>query len=406
MQSCEPAEEINEIVIPKLVAAQQIMRPELIALTIAMLFGLIGVLGLHSNQLSRTMRRVLAVAHITLVLSIVGLLAMTFAEQSATGLISTVGHVVADNWSITATLMGIIGVVGAELALRGFRLPKIPEVRIYAKTKLLKKISERLQKKHARHVQNAAHSEHVELAERMHTFEHTLDRRLTHYGNALHMLRHSATYLLHEHAKLRHEHAKLKHAHSSHAEKGIVSILELPKISVTKVVHPKLTMPKLTLPKISMPKLAFPKLSAPKLNTLRFTLPRFNMPKLSLPKLAVPKISVPKFAIPKIKITVPKLAVLKASVPKINIFRQPTAQLPKQEALPTKSSFTVDKNVSQNITQILDLNPAEAVRTKQRIVMDKHKRAAIARMRTQFGLPPKPESRLRNKTQAGMRRQL
>ena len=116
-----------------------------------------------------------------------------------------------------------------------------------------------------------------------------------------------------------------------------------------------------------------------------------------MPKLAIPKVSIPKLAIPKIKILSPK-------VPKMTILKAHTEQ--PQELLPTESSFTVGEDVSQSISQILDLNPEEVKKTKQRTAMDKRHRSAIARMRTQFGLPTRIPSH-RHKPVSGFgRRQL
>jgi hypothetical protein len=69
----------------------------------------------------------------------------------------------------------------------------------------------------------------------------------------------------------------------------------------------------------------------------------------------------------------------------MTILKEHTEQ--PQELLPTESSFTVGEDVSQSISQILDLNPEEVKKTKQRTAMDKRHRAAIARMRAKFGLP-------------------
>jgi hypothetical protein len=396
VQSCEPSE-ANEILIPQLVEVQHAPNVELIALTITMLFGLIGVLGLRSSHISSTMKRLLELAHVVLVLSIVGLLVMTFAEQPATDLISTVGQVVAGNWSIAATLLGIIGVVGAELALHGFKLPKLRLSKKKSPKSLKANPPEEYEKwKH--------HNKHLEVSERLRAFENALDTRLEHYGHSLESLHRSVQHILRKHKKLKHENAKLRSkgsagtdlpTHTAHSIQLPKVRLAMPKIEVHV---PKLALPRLSLPKFAAPKLAIPKLSIPKL----------SVPKISVPKLALPKLALPKFNIPKINMHGERVfastreALLHAvpKIPKINIFKQQIVQPEKQLEPLTKSSFTAANNVSQ----IINLNPAEAVRTKQCIVTDKRKRAAIAHMRAQFGLPTRIKTRSKPKQEGAFRR--
>jgi len=437
VQSCEEKPSENEIAIPQLVETQLAPKPELIALTIAMLFGLIGVLGLRSSQISRTMKKVLELAHVVLVLSIIGLLAMTFAEQPAASLINTVGQIVADNWIIAATLIGVVGMIGAELALRGFKLPKLrlPKKNL-AKPHKLKHVEESEKWKQ--------HQKHSELLSRIQSFEHVLDTKLARYGNMLESLHRTAKHVMKEHKKLKRENAELKHvpAYIAREEKNIIAFarsiqlpklamrgkrvfagvreallhavpkFSIPKISVPKLsmhgkrvfastrealLHavPKLNMPKFTLPKFNVPKLSLPKLAVPKIklpsikiNVPKLAFPRLNIPKLSIPKLSLPKLVMPKLAIPKVsipKLAIPKIKILGPKVPRMTILKEQTAQ--PRELLPTESSFTVGEDVSQSISQILDLNPEEVKKTKQRTAMDKRHRAAIARMRAKFGLP-------------------
>jgi len=355
VQSCEPgqANKTNEIVIPKLVEVQRTPKAELITLTIAMLFGLIGVLGLRSGQLSKSMKRLLGLAHITLVLSIASLLIMTFAEQPATSIISTVGQAVAGNWSIAATLLGIVGIIGAELALRGIRLPKLRLHKQKHKARQHPDESEKMQQRH----------KHLELVARMHAFEHALDIKLSHYGHVLQSLHRSAKHTAKAHKKLKRENAKLKN-------KGQADVhLQLPKL---KIAVPRLSLPK---PELHIKKPALPKLSLPKL----------AMPKLALPKLAVPKINVPKLTVP--KLTMPKIAIPKRKVEQMPRTIQP--QLAPER-------FTV-----KNSAQLLDLNVSEVKLGKQLAAAEKRKRAAIARMRAQFGLPAQIPKKYIKKNKVG-----
>jgi hypothetical protein len=387
VQNCE--EKPSEIEIPQLIETQFAPKPEFIALTIAMLFGLIGVLGLRSRRISRTMKKVLELAHIVLVLSIIGLLVMTFAEQPATDLISAVGQTVAANWAIAATLIGIVIIIGAELALRGFKLSKLklPKFRLLKK-KLAKKLKAKPPEESEQWKQR---QKHAELLTRVQSFEHALDTRLARYGSMLESLHHATKHVTKEYRKLKREGEELKRipAYIAREEKSAIAFahsIQLPKLTTygkrtlasarEALLHavPKFSIPKIKLPsiKINVPKLAFPRLNIPKIS-----IPKLTLPKLVMPKLAVPKLNIPKFAIPKIRL--PSL-----KVPKITIAKHPIAQ--PQEVLPMKSSFTIGKEVSKSIPQVLDLNPEE-LEIKQRTVMDKRHRAAIAHMRAQFGLP-------------------
>jgi len=458
IQSCEEKPKENEIIIPKLVEVQRAPNPELIALTIAMLFGLVGVLGLRSSQISSTMKRVLELAHIVLVLSIAGLLLMTFAEQPTTALASTVGQVVAGNWSIAATLLGIVGVVGAELALRGFKLPKfrLPKKKL-AKPHKLKHVEESEKWKQ--------HQKHLELSERMHAFENALDTRLEHYRHSLESLHRSAQHILKKHKKLKHENAKLRSkgsagtdlpTHAAHSIQLPKARLAMPKIEVRV---PRLTLPRVSLPKLSMrgkrvfastrevlkwlkpfgisknrcfPKTllhAVPKFTLPKFNVPKLSLPKLAVPKLTMPTLSIPKLSIPRIKLPSIKINVPKLAFPRLNIPKISIPKIPKIHISsrKIERAPetiqgeasaspvwAKSRFrpilpqsSVQHFRTENdVSQILDLSVTEMKITKQSAAIDKRKRAAIARMRAQFGLPARIPSH-RHKPVSGFgRRQL